>query len=205
VTRRGRVVSSAGVLALILACTLGVTGSRGAQADTAGLSPWLELAAPDQSEWSKSRVVGYARSAAMDLGTPSAVLAIPALALTVPVYDSTEHSVMELGAGWVAGTALPGEHGNVALAGHRDGFFRPLERIEPGTEVLLRTASGTAAYEVAETLIVDPLDVAVLEDTGEPLLTLITCYPFRYVGYAPDRFIVRARLKPTDAPAVGTD
>ena len=81
---------------------------------------------------------------------------------------------------------------NVALAGHRDTFFRPLRKIRRGDEIHLTTSEGTFQYRVASTSVVDPDDVHVLDDVGRPILTLVTCYPFNYVGSAPRRFIVRA-------------
>jgi len=97
------------------------------------------------------------------------------------------------GAGVIAGTALPGERGNVAISAHRDGFFRPLKDVVVGDVIELRGAEGRVQrFEVAAISIVDPLDVSVLDATDAPVLTLVTCYPFYYVGFAPDRFIVRA-------------
>jgi len=155
---------------------------------------WYQWPDPDQSDWSGKRRSGYARAAQLDLGVPQAVLEIPSLQLTVPVYDNAERPALERGAGWVQGTARPGAAGNVAIAGHRDGFFRSLEKISAGAQVVLVTPEKSLHYLIEEISIVDPLDISVLAPTPEHMLTLITCYPFRYAGYAPDRFIVRARL-----------
>jgi sortase A len=89
---------------------------------------------------------------------------------------------------------LPGERGNVAIAAHRDGFFRGLENIEIGDEIELTTLEGRQTFRVSMLDIVDPLDLSVLEPLDVDTVTLITCYPFNYVGAAPDRFIVRAAL-----------
>jgi sortase A len=155
---------------------------------------WYLLPAPDQSDWSNKRRSGFAKMSAKTLGVPEAVLKVPDLGLSVAVYDNVERPALEVGAGWVEGTAKPGESGNVAIAGHRDGFFRSLERIKTGQEIILVTADQSLRYLVDDVSIVDPLDVSVLEPSSQSVLTLITCYPFRYVGFAPDRYIVRARL-----------
>lgn len=155
---------------------------------------WYELPAPDQSDWSNKRRSGYERLKEADLGVPEAVLRFPDLELSVAVFDNAQRPALELGAGWVEGTAVPGDSGNVAIAGHRDGFFRPLEKIQTGQEILLVTQDRSLRYRVDNIAIVDPLDVSVLEPTSKSVLTLITCYPFRYVGFAPDRYIVTASL-----------
>jgi sortase A len=155
---------------------------------------WYMLPEPDQSDWSNKRRSGYAKTDAGTLGVPEAVLQIPELELSVAVYDNAQRPALERGAGWVEGTAQPGQAGNVAIAGHRDGYFRPLENIEPGQEIVLQTGTQKLRYRVADISIVDPLDVDVLDATESSMLTLITCYPFRYVGFAPDRFIVRAQM-----------
>ena len=123
-----------------------------------------------------------------------AVLRIEALDIEVPVFDSTDALALNRGAGHVAGTTLPGDTGNIAIAGHRDGFFRKLKDVEAGMSISLLSASGRQEYEVSSLKVVDPLDVSVLSPEGDPRITLITCYPFYYVGPAPDRFIVTARL-----------
>ena len=120
-------------------------------------------------------------------------LEIPRLDLEVMVSRGTSSRVLRRGAGYITSTALPGAEGNVAIAGHRDRHFRPLKDVAPGDEVLLTTVDGTFRYRVTWTRVVDPTDVHVLDPTDEPALTLVTCYPFYFVGNAPDRFIVRAR------------
>ncbi len=110
------------------------------------------------------------------------------------VLEGVGATSLRRGAGRIPNTASPGEPGNVGIAAHRDSFFRPLERIEKGDEVRLTTTLGSFDYEVQWTAIVDPNHVEVLDATAEPSLTLVTCYPFYYVGRAPKRFIVRAGL-----------
>jgi sortase A len=179
---------------LLLATITLVVNPALAEKSVAGGIGWYMLAEPDQSDWSDKRRTGYARAMDLAADTPEAVLEIPDLQLAVPVYGNSERTALELGAGWIPGTAEPGEQGNVAIAGHRDGFFRPLERVSTGQQLVLVTPERSLRYVIEQISIVDPLDVSVLEPTEKSVLTLITCYPFRYVGYAPDRYIVRARL-----------
>jgi sortase A len=122
------------------------------------------------------------------------VLRIPSRNIEVPVFDSTDDWALNRGSGHVTGTSLPGERGTVAIAAHRDGFFRGLENIEIGDEIELTTLEGRQTFRVSMLDIVDPLDLSVLEPLDVDTVTLITCYPFNYVGAAPDRFIVRAAL-----------
>jgi sortase A len=96
--------------------------------------------------------------------------------------------------GHIPGTALPGEDGNIVLAAHRDTFFRPLRNIQKGDEIALTTWNGAFRYRVESIQVVGPDDVGVLQPTSLPTLTLVTCYPFYFVGSAPKRFIVRAGL-----------
>lgn len=155
-------------------------------------SSWHAVPMPDRSDWSAKRLDRYDDGA--KLGEPLAVLAIPALDIAVRVYEDGVPLALEAGGSWVTGTAEPGSVGNVAIAGHRDSFFRPLEGIPKGTEIHLSTARSTQTFEVVEVSIVDALDIQPLDPTDQTVLTLITCHPFRYRGYAPDRYIVRANL-----------
>ncbi len=129
-------------------------------------------------------------------------LEIPRLGLTAMVAEGVDDATLRIAVGHVPGTGLPGQPDrNVGLAGHRDSFFRPLEKIAPRERITLTTPYGTYEYEVAWTRIVEQKDVWVLDDTHGAALTLVTCYPFRYVGAAPKRFIVRA--VPVAAPPAG--
>jgi len=118
---------------------------------------------------------------------------IPNLHLSAIVFQGTTDNVLDHGVGHLDGSALPGETGNVVLAAHRDTFFRSLRNIHQGDEITLTTPSGPREYKVESTEIVDPTDVSVAGWTPNPTLTLITCYPFYFVGHAPKRFIVKAR------------
>lgn len=125
-------------------------------------------------------------------GVAIAILRIPAIKLVVPVNRGTARSELLRGAGLVTGSALPGSSGNVSIAAHRDSFFRGLRKVALGDVIELDSLKQTTRYRVTNTQVVEPTDVQVLADVGEPILTLITCYPFHYVGNAPQRFIVRA-------------
>jgi sortase A len=125
-------------------------------------------------------------------------LRISRLDLTAVVVQGDSAGILRRAVGHLAETALPGDAGNVVLAGHRDTFFRPLKDIRTGDVVTVRTARGDFQYVVESTKVVPPTDMRVLEPTGGHTLTLITCFPFGYLGAAPDRFIVLARE--LDAP-----
>ena len=121
---------------------------------------------------------------------------IPRLRVSTIVKEGDDARTLQLAVGHIRGTALPGAAGNMGLAGHRDTFFRSLEAIEVGDVIRLVAPEGTFTYAVEHTRVVEPDDVWVLDPTPEPVLTLVTCFPFTYVGSAPQRFIVRARLIP---------
>ncbi len=150
-----------------------------------------DVEGPDQTLWSERAREKYLHAQA-EAGVPLALMKIPRLNLEVPVFEGTDRLTLNRGAGVVEGTALPSESGNVVLSAHRDSYFRALKDIAVGDAIELQTLQGSRLFEVAETFITDPLDVSVLDPAETPLLTLITCYPFYYVGFAPDRFIVRA-------------
>ncbi len=117
---------------------------------------------------------------------------IPRLGISVIVLEGTAARTLRRSVGHIRDTALPGEPGNVGISGHRDTFFRPLRNIRAGDLVALTTLTGEYRYRVVSTKVVPPEDVAVLDAGREESLTLVTCYPFYYVGPAPSRFIVRA-------------
>ncbi len=153
-------------------------------------------AAMNQSSWSEQRVAKYETTLAESRNLRAlGLLTIPAVDTRVVVFEGTDERVLDVGAGRVPGTARLGDAGNLAIAAHRDGFFRGLRNIKPGDEVSIRHANGTDVYVVSQTSIVSPDDVSVLAETSTPAVTLITCYPFYFVGDAPERFIVRADLQ----------
>jgi sortase A len=120
-------------------------------------------------------------------------LTIPRLHLTAIVREGIAEKTLRVALGHVPGTALPGMPGNVGVAGHRDRLFRPLRQIRRDDLIRLESLTGTYLYRVEKTEIVWPRNVSVLEVSAQPHLTLVTCYPFYYVGAAPKRFIVTAR------------
>ncbi len=117
---------------------------------------------------------------------------IARLGLSVIVAEGISGKTLRRAVGHIPGTALPGQGGNVGIAGHRDTFFRPLEGIHVDDIIILTTRAGAYRYRVVSSRIVSPNDVAVLDPTGSDVLTLVTCHPFYFVGPAPNRFIVRA-------------
>jgi sortase A len=139
--------------------------------------------------------------AGIEPGEPIGRIEIPRLGVSVIVAEGVAYRTLRRAVGHIPGTALPGAAGNVGIAGHRDSFFRPLKDIQTGDEVVLTTAWGTWRYVVDSTDIVRPSDTAVLDATSRPTLTLVTCYPFYYVGSAPKRFIVQAREVAAGTPA----
>ncbi|HEX3082919.1 MAG TPA: class D sortase [Pyrinomonadaceae bacterium] len=126
---------------------------------------------------------------------PLAILRIPRIHLEVPVLGGTDEITLNRGVGQIAGTAAPGEKGNIGIAGHRDGFFRNLKDIGRGDLIELQTTSSSATYVVNRILITGADDASVLRSSDEQLLTLVTCYPFHFIGPAPRRFVVQASLK----------
>jgi sortase A len=121
---------------------------------------------------------------------------IARLGISVMVVEGTSKRALRRAAGHIPGTAMPGQPGNVGISAHRDTFFRPLRNVRLSDIVTLTTPGGEYRYRVVATKVVEPSDVAVLNPDGNQILTLITCYPFYFVGAAPSRFIVRAERIP---------
>ena len=145
-------------------------------ADARTPTPFVRMAAPPPVE-----------------GAGIAEMRIGRLGLSVVVVQGESEAILRRAVGHLARTALPGEEGNVVLAGHRDTFFRPLKDILEGDRITLQTPERDFEYVVESTSIAKPTDVGVIEPSGGHTLTLITCFPFYYVGPAPNRFIVVAR------------
>ena len=160
-----------------------------APAETLGFD--INTYAPDQSEWAEKMVAKYEKAKITD-EQPLALLKIDRLNLEAPVYHGTDRITLDRGLGYIEGTTPPGEIGNIALSGHRDSFFRVLKDIKVGDSIEMRTSIGLEDIVFAIFQSGDALEVSVLDPTDTTVLTLITCHPFYYVGYAPDRFIVRA-------------
>jgi sortase A len=147
---------------------------------------------PDVSLWAPKRIQAYKESLASKFDPPLGVLQIPKLQVVAPVFEGTDDLTLNRGVGRIEGTAHIGEAGNVGIAGHRDGFFRALKDIQVGDAIDLQVADKTTDYKVRQIEIVTPQDTRVLAPTADAELTLVTCYPFYFVGSAPQRFIVHA-------------
>jgi sortase A len=129
-----------------------------------------------------------------ETGAVLARLDAPSVHLSTSVLEGSDDGTLNRGAGHIEDTPLPGEAGNIGIAGHRDTVFRPLRNVKAGDPIDLTTAERVWHYRVRRTAIVGPDDVAVLDPTADPTLTLVTCYPFEFIGHAPRRFIVQAEL-----------
>jgi sortase A len=149
---------------------------------------------PDFRDWGEGRIRAFQEPTKKSLDAPLAILTIPSVRVKAPVFDGTDALTLNHAVGRIAGTALPGEEGNIGIAGHRDGFFRGLKDIKQGDEIDLKTRNGTDVYTVDSIRIVGPRDVRVLRMQERPAVTLVTCYPFYFAGSAPKRFVVTAFL-----------
>src|SRR5712691_743757 len=145
---------------------------------------------PGDSGDSKSRARGSPALA----GALLARLTAPSVHLEANVLEGSDDGTLSRGAGHIEDTPFPGQPGTLCIAGHRDTVFQPLRNIKVGDPLELATAEHTYRYRISKTLIVGPDDVYVLDATDQPTLTLVTCYPFEFVGHAPRRFIVQATL-----------
>ncbi|HEY7098605.1 MAG TPA: class D sortase [Terriglobales bacterium] len=154
--------------------------------------------AVDFTLWGKGRIKAYQASLGLKMTPPIALLNIPRLHLTAPVFDGTDDITLNRGVGRIVGTAVPGEDGNMGIAGHRDGFFRGLKDIQTGDLISLEETNERDTYVVDKISIVDPRDVVVLQEAEGTTVTLVTCYPFYFIGDAPFRYIVKASLKQRD-------
>ena len=160
--------------------------------------------AVDFSLWARKRITAYKQALATHVGAPLAVLTIPRLRLDVPVFEGTDELTLNRGAGRIVGTAWPGERGNIGIAAHRDGFFRGLKDVRPGDRIELAQLRRKFAYTVDNIAVVDPGDVTVLHGRPQASLTLVTCYPFYFIGDAPQRYIVQASLANSEQASLET-
>jgi sortase A len=152
----------------------------------------------DFGTWSEKRIQAYEHSLGEHIDPPLAVLRISRVHLEVPVLEGTDDLILNRGVGHILGTVRPGEDGNIGIAGHRDGFFRVLKDVRPRDTVELSTSSRTDTYIVDQIVIVHPDDASVLQPRSISSLTLVTCYPFYFVGSAPERYIVQASMADHD-------
>jgi sortase A len=153
---------------------------------------------PDFSLWSEKRIKDYQDSLNAHFAPALALLRIPKIHLQVPVLEGTNDLILNRGVGLIAGTARPGDEGNIGIAGHRDGFFRGLKDVGPGDRIELAEEGKTETFVIDNIVIVDPKDVSILARRERPSLTLVTCYPFYFIGSAPQRYIVQASLTSSD-------
>lgn len=147
---------------------------------------------------------GQAKSAAIARrawAVPLAILRIPRIHLDVPVLGSTDDITLNRGVGRITGTAAPGQKGNIGIAGHRDSFFQNLKEVNRGDEIELETTTTSEIYVVDRILVTGEDDLSVLQPRDSQSLTLVTCYPFHYVGPAPRRFVVQATIKKLAIPS----
>jgi len=170
-----------------------------------GVEDVATLKSVDYSLWSEKRIRQYEAALAGYLAKPLGILRVDKIHLEVPIFDGTDYITLNRGVGRIIGTAHLGQRGNLGIAGHRDGFFRGLKDVNVGDTVELETADGIQTYVIDEIKIVTPNDVSVLRSSETPALTLVTCYPFYFIGNAPQRYIVHASLigdpKPRNEPA----
>ncbi len=145
--------------------------------------------------WAPARIKGYESTLNLDLPPPLAILRIPKIDLEVPVLEGTDEIALNRGVGWIEGTARPGEVGNIGIAGHRDGFFRGLKDIHTGDRIELELSDDVETYVVNHIDIVSPQEKGPLTPSNSTSLTLVTCYPFYFIGDAPQRYIVKASLE----------
>ena len=152
----------------------------------------------DFTLWNPKRVVAYKESLSTKTDLPLAILRIPKINLGVPVFNDTDDLTLNRGVGRILGTAQFGQPGNLGIAGHRDGFFRGLKDVGPDDVIEVIRPGQTDFYAITQIQIVDPENVSVLAPTSTQTLTLVTCYPFYFVGNAPQRYIVTASYQISD-------
>ena len=143
--------------------------------------------------WRFDRLTKSARRAASSPGSLIGRLEVPRIRLSAMVLEGDDSGTLRVAVGHIPGTALPAQSGNIGIAGHRDTFFRGLRKVRKNDVIRLSTPAGSYAYRVESVGVVGPTNTEVLEASARPTLTLVTCYPFYFVGSAPDRFIVRAK------------
>jgi sortase A len=156
--------------------------------------------AVDFTLWNPKRSAAYRDSLSAKTDLPLAILRIPKIHLEVPVFNDTDDLTLNRGVGRILGTAQVGQPGNLGIAGHRDGFFRGLKDVGRDDVVELTRPGHTDQYVITQIQTVDPTDVSILAPTQASTLTLVTCFPFYFVGNAPKRYIVTASLQTSSRP-----
>ena len=150
---------------------------------------------PDQSLWNAARVTDYEESLKVKAAPPLGIFTIKTLNIQVPIYNGTEEFYLNRGLGRIKGMAKMDEVGNLGISGHRDGFFRALKDIQLGDDIEIQTTRGVESYAVTSITIIPKSDISILAPTTDKTLTIVTCYPFYFVGHAPKRYIVKATAK----------
>jgi sortase A len=186
-----------GIVCLVVWGALYTNGAAGSRHELERFAALQSAAAlqtpdPDLSLWDAERITAWRQSLTQPAPSPLAVLSIQKIRLKVAVLPGTDDFTLNRAVGHINGTPLPGTNGNSGIAGHRDGFFRGLKDIGSNDVIEVETLRGKEVYRVERTWVVNPEDVSVLDATPQRSLTLVTCYPFYYVGPAPQRYIVRA-------------
>ena len=194
-----RVPTAVGTVLLGLSAGAWIAGEAGRRSD---LDRFASAPEPDVRLWSEGRVRAYQSSLAEHAGSVLGVLTIDRIGLKVPVREGVDAITLNRAVGWIPGTVRPGDRGNVGLAAHRDGYFRRLGEIRSGDRIAFETTGGGVRwYEVTSTEIVGAEDNRALAATTDDSLTLVTCYPFYFVGSAPQRYVVHASRRDLDAGA----
>ncbi len=190
---------------LLLLAVWGGARFHGAVSAKTAIAEFEAARAVDFRLWSPKRIAAYKVSLAEKTDLPLAILRIPKINLEVPVFNDTDDLTLDRGVGRILGTARVGEPGNLGIAGHRDGFFRGLQSIAQGDVVELVQPRHTDKYVVEDIRIVAPEDTSVLNPKEVPAVTLVTCFPFYFVGHAPKRYIVTALLESARESGFGAD
>jgi sortase A len=161
---------------------------------------YLPDSAVDFTLWNPKRIIAYKDSLSAKTDLPLAILRIPRINLEVPVFNDTDDLTLNRGVGRILGTAQIGQRGNLGIAGHRDGFFRGLKDVVADDVVEVIRPGQTDLYAITHIQIVAPENVSVLAPTAAPTLTLVTCYPFYFIGNAPQRYVVTASYQLSTRP-----
>jgi sortase A len=163
---------------------------KGSQTSASSVEQLASSPLPARAEADRAR----AESVGIDghTGSPLGRIEISSIGLAAMIAEGTDRRTLQRAVGHIPGTPLPGQQGNVVITGHRDTFFRGLRNIHKDDEITLTTLHGSYRYRVDSTQVVEPEDIAVLDHSDDAILTLVTCYPFYFVGPAPKRFVVRA-------------
>ena len=201
-----RLAWAGGVVGVAVWAVVGAAGTVGSREELASFARRqatgrMTAGAPDLRLWSPERLRAWRETQIQSGSAPLAVLRIKRIGVEAAVLEGTDDWTLNRAVGHIEDTALPGAVGNSGIAGHRDGFFRALKDIADGDALEIETQRGVDNYRVERIWIVDPDDVSVLDPTPSPSVTLVTCYPFYYIGSAPQRFIVRAvRIESSGRP-----